>query len=112
TSDAAILDFTPPSGASGRVRVRALVDATGRQGLIAKKYNLRTDEPRLANIAVFAHFSGVPRLPGDRPDDIRLIVRADSGWFWLIPITAELTSVGVVLPKPLFMQLPAGTNEE
>lgn len=112
TEEAAIVDFAPATGEPGRVRVRALVDATGRTGLIAKKFDLRTDEPRLANIAIFAHYTGVPRLAGDRPDDIRLIARADSGWFWLIPITSELMSVGVVLPKPLFMQLPAGTNEE
>ena len=94
------------------VRVRALVDATGRQGLLAKKFDLRTDEPRLANIAIFSHYSGVPLLEGDRPNDIRIVARADSGWFWLIPISAELMSVGVVLPKNLFMQMQEGTNEE
>jgi flavin-dependent dehydrogenase len=107
TSDAAVVEaegFT--------IRVRALVDATGRQGLIAKKFNLRTDEPRLANIAIFSHYSGVPLLEGDRPNDIRIVARADSGWFWLIPISAELMSVGVVLPKNLFMQMQEGTNEE
>ena len=110
---AAILDFAPPElGAAGRVRVRAVVDATGRQGLIARKYNLRTDEPRLANIAIFSHYKNVPRLAGDRPDDIRLIARSDSGWFWLIPISKELMSVGVVLPRKLYMQLPNGSPEE
>jgi flavin-dependent dehydrogenase len=107
TSDAAVVE------AEGcTIRVRALVDATGRQGLIAKKFNLRTDEPRLANIAIFSHYSGVPLLEGDRPNDIRIVARADSGWFWLIPISAELMSVGVVLPKNLFMQMQEGTNEE
>jgi flavin-dependent dehydrogenase len=111
-SDAATLDFAPGEGVPGRVRVHALVDATGRQGLIAKQYGLRTDEPRLANIAIYAHYTGVPRLEGDRPDDIRLVARADSGWFWLIPISKELMSVGVVLPKTLYRQLRQGTPEE
>src|SRR5688572_9366378 len=101
--DAAVLDFTSADATTGRVRVRALVDATGRQGLIAKKFDLRTDEPRLANIAVFSHYSGVPLLEGDRPNDIRIVARHDSGWFWLIPISNELMSVGVVLPKKLFL---------
>ena len=56
TPDAALLDFEPPQGDAGRVRVCALVDATGRQGLIARKFGLRTEEPRLANIAVFSHY--------------------------------------------------------
>lgn len=95
-----------------RTRVRALVDATGRAGLLAKRFALRTEEPRLANVAIYAHFSGVPRLPGERPDDIRLIARADAGWFWVIPIGPDLTSVGVVLPRPLYMRWPHGAPEE
>lgn len=110
--DAATLDFADKAGTTGRVRVRALVDATGRNGLLAKKFALRTDEPRLANIAIFSHYTGVPRLAGDRPDDIRLIARDDSGWFWLIPISPELMSVGVVLPKNRYMQIPHGSPED
>jgi flavin-dependent dehydrogenase len=111
--DAAILDVASRGNApTGRVRVRALVDATGRGGLIARKFNLRTDEPRLANIAIFSHYTNVPRLEGPRPDDIRLIARNDAGWFWLIPISKELTSVGVVLPKALYRSLANGSPEE
>jgi len=112
-SDAAILDFASgDDGVTGRIRVHALVDATGRNGLLARKFNLRTDEPLLANIAVFSHFKNVPRLAGDRPDDIRLVARNDAGWFWLIPISKELTSVGVVVPKSLYMQWPKDSPEE
>ncbi len=110
-ADGATLEWTA-GGESGCVRVHAIVDATGRQGLIAKKYDLRTDEPKLANIAIFAHYSGVPRLEGDRPNDIRIIARHDSGWFWFIPVADDLMSVGVVLPKNLFLQMPDGSNEE
>ncbi len=111
--DAAILDFASRGDAvTGRVRVRALVDATGRGGLIAGKFNLRTEEPRLANIAIYSHYTNVPRLGGPRPDDIRLIARNDAGWFWLIPISKELTSVGVVLPKALYRRLANGSPEE
>ena len=113
TSDAAILEVTSRvDGATGRVHVRAVVDATGRGGLLARKFNLRTEEPRLANIAIFSHYMNVPRLEGPRPDDIRLIARNDAGWFWLIPISKELTSVGVVLPKALYRRLANGSPEE
>src|SRR5262249_24436380 len=63
---------------------------------------LRLEEPRLANIAVFAHYSGVPRPQGRRSGDIRIVARDDLGWFWLIPISGELMSVGVVLPRDAF----------
>jgi flavin-dependent dehydrogenase len=111
-ADAALLEFTDANGNAGRVRVRALVDATGRQGLISKKYGLRADEPLLANISVYSHYSHVPRIEDERPNDIRIIARDDAGWFWLIPISGDLMSVGVVLPKSLFLQMPEGTNEE
>jgi flavin-dependent dehydrogenase len=112
-ADAAILDVASRvDAAMRRVRVRALVDATGRGGLIARKFNLRTEEPRLANVAIYSHYTNVPRLKGPRPDDIRLIARDDAGWFWLIPISKELTSVGVVLPKVLYRRLASGSPEE
>jgi FADH2-dependent halogenase len=110
--DAATIEFEAASGKGGSVRVRALVDASGRAGLMARKFDLRTDEPLLANIAIFAHFTGVPLLPDDRPDDIRIVARSDAGWFWLIPISKELMSVGVVLPKALYAGRTQGTPEE
>jgi len=108
--DAAVLEYD--NGEKGQVRVHALVDATGRNGMIARKYNLRTDEPLLANIAIFSHYKNVPRLPDGCPNDIRIIARSDSGWFWLIPISDELMSVGVVLPKNRYLQMPPGSPDE
>jgi FADH2-dependent halogenase len=84
------------------LRARAVVDASGRGALLGRKFSLRVDEPRLANVAVFSHFSGVPRPPGRRSGDIRVVARDDLGWFWLIPISDELMSVGVVLPRGAF----------
>jgi len=111
--DAAILDVASRADTENkRVKVRAVVDATGRHGLIARKFNLRTEEPRLANIAIFSHYTNVPRLEGSRPNDIRLVARSDAGWFWLIPISKDLMSVGVVLPKMLYRRLANGSPEE
>jgi flavin-dependent dehydrogenase len=112
TSNAVILDASGADVAPARLHVRAIVDATGRGGLLARKFNLRTEEPLLANIAIFSHYTNVPRLEGPRPDDIRLIARSDAGWFWLIPISKELISVGVVLPKGLYRRLAKGSPEE
>ena len=56
--DAAILDVASNADiARERVRMRAIVDATGRRGLVARKLNLRTEEPLLANIAIFSHYT-------------------------------------------------------
>jgi flavin-dependent dehydrogenase len=103
---------TPEQGAPETLRVGALVDATGRDGLLGKRYGLREDEPLLANVAIFAHYSGVPRPDEGRNCDIRLVACQHAGWFWLIPIDHDLTSVGVVLPRALYMQLEKGSPEE
>jgi flavin-dependent dehydrogenase len=85
--------------ASRAVRAKAIIDASGRGALLSRKFDLRIDEPRLANLAVFSHYTGVPRTEGRRAGDIRIVARADLGWFWVIPVSDELTSVGVVLPR-------------
>jgi flavin-dependent dehydrogenase len=101
------------AGGAGRppqdqlVRARALVDASGRAALLSRQFGLRVDEPRLANIGIFAHYSGVPRAEGRRAGDIRVVARRDAGWFWMIPITEDLMSVGVVLPLSVFRTRPA-----
>lgn len=85
--------------ATRHLRARAFIDTSGRGSVISRKLGLRIEEPRLANLAVFSHYSGVPRQPGRRSGDIRIVARSDLGWFWLLPISSDLTSVGVVLPR-------------
>ncbi len=99
------------AGRELETRVAAVVDASGREGLLARQLGLRRDEPRLANIAIFAHYSGVPRREGRRAGDIRIVARHDLGWVWFIPISDELTSVGVVLPRAAFDAIPRLPSE-
>jgi flavin-dependent dehydrogenase len=89
-----------------QVRAKAIIDASGRGSLLSRKFDLRIDEPRLANVAVFSHYSNVPRNEGRRAGDIRIVSRDDLGWFWLIPISDGLMSVGVVLPRAAFRAMP------
>ena len=96
-------DATAPEAT---IRARMLIDASGRASLLARHYALRVDEPGLANVAVFSHFAGVPRAEGRRAGDIRIVARTDGGWFWLIPISNELMSVGAVLPQQAFLAQP------
>jgi flavin-dependent dehydrogenase len=93
-------------GARHAVRAAGVIDASGRMGIIARRHELRVEEPTLANIAFFSHYSGVPRPIRGRPGDIRIVPRDDLGWFWLIPISQELTSVGVVLPRKVYDTWP------
>lgn len=116
TSVELAVDHVEVRTASGiRLRSEAVVDASGRAGLLARQLELRREEPRLANVAIYAHYSGVPRpepIRGRGDGDIRIVARKDAGWFWLIPIDERLMSVGVVLPKALYLRLERGDPEQ
>ena len=77
-------------------RGSALLDASGRAGLVARRYGLRVPDPQLRKVALFAHFRGVERLSGAALGDIHVIARRDGGWAWAIPLCGGLTSVGFV----------------
>jgi flavin-dependent dehydrogenase len=77
------------------VECRFLVDASGRDGLLARQRGLRDMHPGHRRAAVFAHFRNVPRRAGRDAGNIVIVMMRD-GWFWLIPFADGKTSVGVV----------------
>jgi len=85
------------SGENGRFSVRAkmLVDATGRDALLATRYGRRTRIPNLGKVALFAHYKGAARRSGLEEGNIRVYVFRE-GWFWWIPLAGDVTSVGAV----------------
>jgi flavin-dependent dehydrogenase len=96
------------------VTVPWVIDSTGREtGLMSDQKRALEPSPFPKRMAVYSHFHGVVRAPGPEGGNI-LIVRLDGGWFWIIPIDAERTSVGIVttvegfraagLPPEVFFQ--------
>ena len=94
------------------VRVGAIIDASGRAGFLAKRFGERRKDPVLQNIAVHRQFAGIPRGEGRRAGDIKLVTRSDRGWFWFIPITETITSVGAVVPQDVYKAAARPTPEE
>ena len=80
----------------GEARGRWLIDASGRDTFVGRALALpKTPVNIPKRVAVYAHFHGVYRNPGDAAGHIT-IVRLKDGWFWLIPLAAGKTSVGMV----------------
>ncbi len=77
---------------------RFLVDASGRDALLASRLGRRQPIPGLGKVALFAHFRGGRRWPGLEEGNIR-IFSFDGGWFWFIPFAGGVTSVGCVLHR-------------
>lgn len=75
-----------------------VVDATGRRRSLGRNWTRYSRHTILRNIAFGSHFEGA-RLPeGCEPGDIA-IVGEDGMWFWIIPLTPALMSIGVVLTE-------------
>ena len=90
-----------PAGETHVFQSRFLIDASGRSNLTGNQENLRVVHPRLKKLALFGHFTGVRRDPGDAAGDT-VITRLENKWFWIIPISAEKTSVGLVIDRDEF----------
>ncbi len=103
-ADGVNVEARGPDGAIHNFRAAFVIDASGRANLTGNQENLRVVHPRLKKLAVFGHFTGVARDDGDAAGDT-IIVRLENKWFWIIPISAEKTSVGLVLDKEEFAQL-------
>lgn len=86
-----------------------VVDATGRDSYLSRKLGLKNRDPRHASAAVFGHFDGVARRPGQEAGNIS-IYWFDQGWFWVIPLRDGCTSVGMVC-YPRYLKDRGGSLE-
>lgn len=98
------------------IHASVVIDASGRESLIARKLGWRRPLPELNKISHFAHFKGGFRrdshdfvtfgevIAGSVTTDIHTI---DGGWVWYIPLRNNITSVGVVLDSRFAKRLGA-----
>jgi flavin-dependent dehydrogenase len=85
------------AGQERRWRARFLVDASGRDTLLATKLGLKDRNRRHASAAIYGHFTGARRQEGREEGNIS-IFWFDQGWFWFIPLADGTTSIGAVCP--------------
>ncbi|HEU4458419.1 MAG TPA: NAD(P)/FAD-dependent oxidoreductase [Methylibium sp.] len=76
-------------------RAKFVVDASGRDTLLANQFGSKRKNPKHASSAIFGHYTGVQRHPGKREGDITIFWFAH-GWFWFIPLADGTTSIGAV----------------
>jgi halogenation protein CepH len=92
--------YTGPDGATETVRARYVVDASGNKSRLYKHVGSRVYSEFFRNIAVFGYFENGKRLSPPNSGNI-LSVAFDGGWFWYIPLSDTLTSVGAVVRREL-----------
>ncbi|KYF66213.1 NAD(P)/FAD-dependent oxidoreductase [Sorangium cellulosum] len=84
------------AGAVVELRAPVIVDATGRDTLLASRLRRKAQLAELDKTALFAHYEGVVREEGILEGNIQLVI-FEHGWFWFIPFRGGLTSVGAVV---------------
>jgi flavin-dependent dehydrogenase len=91
----ATADIELDDGARRRCRARFVVDASGRDTLLANQLGCKKKNPRHNSSALYGHYTGAERLPGKLEGNIT-IFWFEHGWFWFIPLADGTTSIGAV----------------
>src|SRR6516225_3345988 len=88
-------------GSPRSIRAHYVIDASGRTSVLGRQFQIKKTYDHLQKLSIFAHYDGVWRAEGI-DGTLTVLIRAIDRWFWLIPLTAERTSVGVVLDSETF----------
>ena len=88
-------------GERRQVRARYLIDASGRHSVLGNHFKIKQTYDHLQKLSIFAHYDGVWRAEG-RDGTLTGLVRGIDRWFWIIPLTPERMSIGVVLDSETF----------
>ena len=98
---AAGVSYRAADGSEHLVRAKYVVDASGRRSRIYQSVGgSRKYSDFFRNVALFGYFENGKRLPEPNSGNI-LSVAFDSGWFWYIPLSPTMTSLGAVVHREL-----------
>jgi halogenation protein CepH len=86
------------SGAKQEIRARFVVDASGNTTRFSRRVGERVYSEFFRNIALFCYFNDGKRLPPPY-SGTTLSAAFKEGWFWYIPLSNQLTSVGAVVAR-------------
>jgi flavin-dependent dehydrogenase len=89
------------SGKPSHIAARFVLDASGRDTFLARRLNIKEASRKNNTAAVFAHYRGVAMRMGEREGFITVHL-ADDGWFWMIPLPDAVMSVGFVGTQAAF----------
>lgn len=91
--------YVDPDGNEHTAVATYVVDASGNRSRTYRHVGgQRHYSEFFRNLALFGYFEGGKRLPAPNSGNI-LSAAFEDGWFWYIPLTAELTSVGAVVHR-------------
>lgn len=90
-----------PDGAMRSWLARFVIDASGRDTLLASSQGAKQRNPDNNTAALYGHFRGVAPCEGCHEGNITIHL-LEQGWAWLIPLPGGLTSIGIVSTPEFF----------
>jgi flavin-dependent dehydrogenase len=78
------------------IRARAVVDASGRDSMLTRRFGWKEHDAELRKIAVWSYYKGAKRDAGLDEGATTVAYVPEKGWFWYIPLHSDIVSVGVV----------------
>jgi len=93
-----------------RWRARFLVDASGRDTVLANLFRIKRADRKHSSAALYAHYEGAERRSGQDAGNIS-IYWFDHGWLWFIPLARGVASVGAVC-WPYYLKTRRGSLEQ
>jgi FAD-dependent halogenase len=105
------VSYTDHAGTNGTIEAKYVVDASGNRSRIYQRSGAtRQYSEFFRSLALFGYFEGGKRLAEPNSGNI-LCCAFDSGWFWYIPLTPTLTSVGAVVRHDLADKIQGDPEE-
>jgi FAD-dependent halogenase len=105
------VSYTDAEGNQGTIRATYVVDASGNKSRIYQRAGAtRQYSEFFRSLALFGYFEGGKRLPEPNSGNI-FCAAFDSGWFWYIPLSPTLTSVGAVVQRELASKIQGDPEE-
>ena len=89
-----------------------VVDASGRDCFAAHKQKWMVRDPELKKIALWTYFKGAKRDPGLDEGATTVAYLPNKGWFWYIPLSGDMVSVGIVAERDYLFNGSTKDHEE
>jgi flavin-dependent dehydrogenase len=94
------------------LRAPIVVDASGRDCFAAHKQNWMVRDPELKKIALWTYFKNAKRDPGLDEGATTVAYLPNKGWFWYIPLSGDMVSVGIVAERDYLFNGTTKNHEE
>jgi flavin-dependent dehydrogenase len=106
------VDIALADGAKQTVSCKFVIDSSGNGGVLAQMLQIPTRTADTGRMAVFSHVDDTTRAENPEPMQISFDILERDLWFWVIPFSNGITSIGMVGGKEYFKEFGSMPDEQ